>query len=99
MRFPKPSPFRSESYLRWIRTQPGVVSGQSGAEAAHVWASSIGSKSSDLTAIPLIPRFHRSDLDGLDKIGRTEFERRHNLSLDREIIRHLNRFLSEGHKF
>jgi len=99
VKFSKPHQFRSKPYLRWIRTQPCICSGQSNVEAAHSWPSSIGGKSSDITALPLTERYHRTDNEGLDKIGRANFERMNNLDLNREVIKHINRFLSEGHTF
>jgi len=102
---PRPVSARSASYLRWIRRFPCLVCAlkdeaqASRTESAHVWASSISLKSSDLTALPLCELHHRDDREGMDKMGREQFALRHNIDLDREIIKSLNRFVAEGNQF
>src|ERR1041384_6694047 len=90
--FPKPLKYEDADYLRWIRRQPCVVS-HCAAEAHHVvppgWAK-MGSKVSDYRTVPLSRGLHLE----YHRIGRQEFEKRHNVDLAQEQIRLLEIFIS-----
>ena len=55
MLLPKEDIYRSEKYLRYIRSLPSVVSGQPGTEAHHIKKPGLGGgmKPTDLFTIPL----------------------------------------------
>jgi hypothetical protein len=60
--FPKPTTFRSEGYLRHVRTYPCLVCGKPGPNQAHhlsLGDAGWGMKSSDLGAVPLCAEHHR----------------------------------------
>ena len=63
-------PVRNSEYLRWIRTLPcAVCRATRGVEAAHTGPHGLGQKSSDLSAIPLCARHHRTGPDSYHKLG------------------------------
>ena len=83
-------PARNPRYLAWIRTQPCVVCGsRRGIEASHTGPRGIGQKSSDLSAIPLCHRHHRTGNDSYHKLGQRRFAEVHNLDIP-EIVRRLS---------
>jgi len=65
---PKKPRQTSQDYLKWIRSQPSVVSGKTPCEAAHL--HSRGAWGSDYSAIPLTheehQEFHRRGQDALE---------------------------------
>lgn len=83
-------PTRNLRYLAWIRTQPCVVCGSRwGIEASHTGPHGLGQKSSDLSAIPLCHKHHRTGRDSYHKLGARRFAEVHNLDIP-EIVRRLN---------
>ncbi len=83
-------PARNPRYLAWIRTQPCVVCGaRRGIEASHTGPRGIGQKSSDLSAIPLCHRHHRSGKDSYHNLGQRQFADVHNLDIP-DIVRRLS---------
>ena len=75
-------PARSPGYLEWIRTLPcSVCHGTRGVEAAHTGPHGLGQKSSDLSAIPLCARHHRSGDDSYHKLGPRKFAEVHQLNI------------------
>ena len=93
-RLRREKPIRDWQYRAWIRTLPSAVSGQYGCEAAHTGSDGgTSQKASDTTCIPLTPEEHRE----YHRIGRREFERRHELHIDR-LVRDLNRIWMLGRK-
>jgi len=75
-------PVRNLRYLAWIRTQPCVVCGsRRGIEASHTGPHGLGQKSSDLSAIPLCHKHHRTGVDSYHKLGARRFAEVHNLDI------------------
>ena len=71
-------PARSEPYKRWIRTQPSIVSGLYGCDAAHTGCDGgMSMKASDLSVLPLT----RVEHEEYHKIGRDAFARKYRLDL------------------
>ena len=83
-------PARNPRFLAWIRTLPCLVCGRTmGIEAAHTGAHGLGQKSSDMSAIPLCRRHHRTGPDSYHKLGARAFERYHRLGLH-AVAEHLS---------
>ena len=75
-------PVRNPGYLQWIRTLPCSVCGTRRAvEAAHTGPHGLSQKSSDLSAIPLCGRHHRTGDDSYHKLGPRKFAEVHRLDL------------------
>ena len=74
-------PVRNPEYLRWIRTLPcAVCRATRGVEAAHTGPHGLGQKSSDLSAIPLCVRHHRTGSDSYHTLGPRKFAEAHRLN-------------------
>jgi hypothetical protein len=58
-----------------------VCHGTRGVEAAHTGPHGLGQKSSDLSAIPLCARHHRSGDDSYHKLGPRKFAEVHQLNI------------------
>jgi hypothetical protein len=83
-------PVRNPGYLQWIRTLPCSVCRTTRAvEAAHTGPHGLSQKSSDLSAIPLCVRHHRSGDDSYHKLGPRRFAEVHHLNL-RAIVARLS---------
>jgi hypothetical protein len=81
-------PVRSPQYLQWIRTLPCSVCRRTrGVEAAHTGPHGLGQKSSDLSAIPLCARHHRSGDDSYHKLGPRKFGDVHQLNIPAMVAR------------
>ena len=75
-------PTRNPGYLRWIRTLPcSVCRTRRAVEAAHTGPHGLSQKSSDLSAIPLCGRHHRTGDDSYHKLGPRQFAEVHRLDL------------------
>ena len=75
-------PVRHPGYLQWIRTLPCSVCRTTRAvEAAHTGPHGLSQKSSDLCAIPLCVRHHRTGNDSYHKLGPRKFAEVHQLSI------------------
>jgi hypothetical protein len=75
-------PVRNPAYLKWIRTLPcAVCRATRGVEAAHTGPHGLGQKSSDLSAIPLCARHHRTAPDSYHKLGPRRFSEVHRLNV------------------
>ena len=75
-------PCRNAGYLRWIRTLPCSVCRTTRAvEAAHTGPHGLSQKSSDLCAIPLCVRHHRTGYDSYHKLGPRKFAEVHQLNI------------------
>ena len=75
-------PVRNPGYLRWIRTLPcSVCRTRRAVEAAHTGPHGLSQKSSDLSAIPLCGRHHRTGDDSYHKLGPRQFAEVHRLDL------------------
>lgn len=75
-------PIRSARYLAWIRTLPCIICGsRKGVEAAHTGPRGLGQKSSDLSAIPLCYRHHRTGNDSYHRLGARRFAEVHDLDI------------------
>jgi len=75
-------PIRNPGYLRWIRNLPcSVCRTRRAVEAAHTGPHGLSQKSSDLCAIPLCERHHRTGNDSYHKLGPRRFAEVHQLNL------------------
>ena len=83
-------PVRNPGYLRWIRSLPCVVCRTTYAvEAAHTGPHGLGQKSSDLSAIPLCGKHHRTRDDSYHRLGPRRFAEVHHLDI-RAIVARLS---------
>jgi hypothetical protein len=83
-------PVRNPGYLRWIRTLPCSVCGTTRQiEAAHTGPHGISQKSSDLSAIPLCRKHHRTGDDSYHSLGPRRFAEVHSLNI-RAIVARLS---------
>jgi hypothetical protein len=81
-------PVRSPGYLEWIRTLPCSVCRRTRSiEAAHTGPHGLSQKSSDLSAIPLCARHHRSGEDSYHKLGPRKFAEVHQLKIPAMVAR------------
>jgi hypothetical protein len=81
-------PVRNPGYLRWIRTLPcSVCHTTRQIEAAHTGPHGISQKSSDLSAIPLCRRHHRTGDDSYHKLGPRRFAEVHRLNISAIVVR------------
>jgi hypothetical protein len=81
-------PVRHPGYLRWIRTLPCSVCHTTRAvEAAHTGPHGLSQKSSDLCAIPLCVRHHRTGDDSYHKLGPRKFAEVHQLNIPSIVAR------------
>jgi hypothetical protein len=81
-------PVRNPGYLQWIRTLPcSVCRTTRQIEAAHTGPHGISQKSSDLSAIPLCPKHHRTGDDSYHKLGPRRFAEIHHLSIRAIVVR------------
>ena len=81
-------PVRNPEYLKWIRTLPcAVCRTRRGVEAAHTGLHGLGQKSSDLSAIPLCARHHRTGPDSYHKLGPRRFAEAHRLNVPAIVAR------------
>ena len=58
MLLPKSNPLRDPEYLKWLRTQPCVITGAVPCDPAHIGTMGKGIKSPDNEAIPLLHAIH-----------------------------------------
>src|SRR5450631_2137097 len=83
-------PVRNPRYLQWIRTLPcSVCRSTRGIEAAHTGPHGLGQKSSDLSAIPLCAKHHRTGADSYHRCGPRKFAEVHQINV-REIVARLS---------
>jgi hypothetical protein len=83
-------PVRNPGYLQWIRTLPcSVCRTTRQIEAAHTGPHGISQKSSDLSAIPLCRKHHRTGDDSYHKLGPRRFAELHRLNI-RAIVARLS---------
>ena len=81
-------PVRNPGYLRWIRSLPCVVCRTTYAvEAAHTGPHGLGQKSSDLSAIPLCGKHHRTGDDSYHRLGPRRFAEVHQLDIRATVAR------------
>ena len=74
-------PSRNPGYLQWIRTLPcSVCRTMRAVEAAHTGPHGLSQKSSDLSAIPLCGKHHRTGDDSYHKLGPRKFAEAHQLN-------------------
>jgi hypothetical protein len=69
-------PVRNAKYLRFIKSEPSVVSGRAGCDPCHTGPHALNQKASDLTCIPLT----REEHDEFDKNPRA-FAEKHGLDI------------------
>ena len=81
-------PVRNPGYLRWIRSLPCAVCRTTYAvEAAHTGPHGLGQKSSDLSAIPLCGKHHRTGDDSYHRLGPRRFAEAHQLDIRATVAR------------
>jgi hypothetical protein len=81
-------PVRNPGYLQWIRTLPcSVCRTTSGVEAAHTGPHGLSQKSSDLSAIPLCGKHHRTGDDSYHRLGPRRFAEVHQLNIRALVAR------------
>ena len=81
-------PVRNPAYLRWIRSLPCLVCRTTRAvEAAHTGPHGLSQKSSDLCAIPLCGRHHRTGDDSYHRLGPWKFAAVHELNIRAMVAR------------
>jgi len=81
-------PVRQPGYLDWIRTLPcSVCRTTRSVEAAHTGPHGLSQKSSDLSAIPLCARHHRTGDDSYHKLGPRKFSEVHRLDIPAIVAR------------
>ena len=81
-------PVRNPRYLQWIRTLPCSVCRTTRAvEAAHTGPHGLSQKSSDLSAIPLCARHHRTGADSYHRLGPRRFAEVHQLNTSTIVAR------------
>lgn len=100
----KPAPVRSGDYRLWLRTHecavPGCdVRGESRIEAAHTGPHGLSTKADDIRCLPLCAAHHRAPGQGLDAIGRLEFERRYQMDINRLALKFIADYIAEGGTF
>ena len=79
---------RNPVYLRWIRTLPcSVCRTTRTVEAAHTGPHGLSQKSSDLSAIPLCARHHRTGDDSYHMLGPRKFSEVHQLDIPAIVAR------------
>lgn len=91
VRFPKPETFRSEKYLKFVRTLPCIVCKTAATEAHHISTGGVGMKGSDLETVPLC-RLHHAEYH---QFGKETFWQRHNLDRWETVARTLKKFVTE----
>ena len=75
-------PVREPEYPQWIRTLPcSVCRTTCAVEAAHTGPHGLSQKSSDLCAIPLCVRHHRTGDDSYHKLGPRKFAEVHQVNI------------------
>ena len=83
-------PQRSASYLAWVRKLPCSVCQETRhVEASHTGPHGLSQRSSDLQAIPLCERHHRTGRDSYHSLGPIQFQLRHGLAIG-QVIETLN---------
>ena len=81
-------PVRNPGYLQWIRSLPcSVCCTIRTVEAAHTGPHGLGQKSSDLSAIPVCVRHHRTGDDSYHKLGPRKFAEVHQLNIGAIVAR------------
>ena len=81
-------PLRNPGYLRWIRTLPcSVCRTTRSVEAAHTGPHGLSQKSSDLSAIPLCAKHHRTGDDSYHRLGPRRFAEVHHLHIGAMVAR------------
>jgi len=82
---------RNDKYLDFIRKQSCIICGKK-SDAHHIETGGMGIKASDYRTIPLC-RTHHTEFHN---IGRTAFEERYLLKLDKIVIEFLEKFIEGG---
>lgn len=81
-------PVRNPGYLQWIRTLPcSVCRTIRQIETAHTGPHGISQKSSDLSAIPLCRKHHRTGNDSYHRLGPRRFAEVHDLNISVIVAR------------
>lgn len=100
MELTKHSNHRNTKYLKWLRTQPCVVSAQKAQCAHHVRLGTNGGSSlkpSDYFCIPLLNEYHTTGPRALHLIGEDTFFQEFKLSHTRLFIHFLKEYLAQEH--
>ena len=93
--YQKQSVVRDAEYLKFIRKLPCVACGASwNIEAAHTGAHGMSQKASDLSALPLCRKCHRTADASLHVLGPVKFAELYHLDIP-SLIARFNRFYTE----
>lgn len=88
--FSKPKTYRSEKYLKFVRSLPCCVCGNPlEVEAHHTVCGGKGLKGPDTYAIPLCPLHHREH----DSLGKKTFYERHDLDRWELVAKTIEKYL------
>jgi hypothetical protein len=80
-------PARDWRYKGWIRTLPCLVCQSEPSEAAHTGCDGgMKLKASDYSCVPLCTECHTMRPDSYHRLGREDFERRHELHLAQTVM-------------
>lgn len=77
-----------KKYMAWIASQPGLIDG--GVATVH-HVRRFGEPKNDRRTIPLEAKYHLIQFgpkDSIEAIGKEEFEFRHGISLENEILKY-----------
>lgn len=91
---------RNSKYLKWLRTQNCVVSGEKAQCAHHIRLETNGGsglKPSDYFCIPLKNEYHTTGAHALHIIGEDTFFKQFKLNRDELFLKFLKGFLKEEH--
>lgn len=90
--------FHSPKYEEWIREKPCLVCGRK-AQVHHVWNSGGKKAHNSMVSVSLCERHHLHGFpDSYHSLGKEEFEDRHCLNLEWEIINFLSQYIFEKNK-
>lgn len=85
--------YHNPKYEAWIRKKPCLVCGQE-SEVHHVFNTGGKNHRHAYLAVPLCPHHHRHGFsDAYHQLGKEEFENRHSVNLEWEIINYLSEYL------
>ena len=88
----KNKPERDKYYLNWIHQFGCIVCGRSPVQAMHTEHKGMGLKGSDYSILPGCVEHHLGK-NGLDTLGKTKFEKLHNVDLKQLQIFYLRKYI------
>lgn len=95
-RLVKPSAYRDDDYLEFVRNWPCFVCrSEMDVQAAHTGEHGLSTKAPDIRAVNLCRNCHLGP-QGLDRIGPERFEKMHNVNLREQSLKLINAYLTMG---